>query len=398
MPIWPIRSGNKGSPTSVVAATTFATATVAAGPTLDAFKDFLRDDLTGLGSLLALRAQLEQLIDGFQPFGARPALLLVDIDGFGPINSVYGRSIGDEVLAITAARLRQLISGENATYRSGGDEFAVLLAPMPMFEAVSWAEQLQAALSDTFEIDGSIVPMTVSVAVVMLGHRHRVDGLLRDADVTMYRAKAEGGNRVDVYNWEVDSWSTARKRDAARLEKEVEELRLQNRVLTEALTLDLTTGMPNALAFEADHLQLYAWRKRAGEAYAVLLVSVDGVNEFRARFRTRQGSEAIVGVGHTVRDTVRQSDRAYALDEGTFAVLLRGSTTKQAIGAAQRIRAKVDKLGLKHPADGGRPVTVTLAAIEAGYRHAEAQDVVTEVSSLLQSAIDKGGARIVWPH
>src|SRR6185437_6192884 len=140
----------------------------------------------------------------------------------------------------------QLVPGEDATYRTGGDEFVALLDSIQMIDCVGAAQRLQAELSQPVQAGPSTIPVTVSVAVVMLGHRHRVDELLRDADVTMYRAKTEGGNRVDLYNWDLDSWSTARKKETERLEREVEDLRRKNRFLSEALTTDLVTGMPNA--------------------------------------------------------------------------------------------------------------------------------------------------------
>jgi GGDEF domain-containing protein len=211
----------------------------------------------------------------------------------------------------------------------------------------------------------------------MLGYRHRVDGLLRDADVTMYRAKAEGGNRVDIYNWELDGWSTARKRNAERLEKEVGELRMQNRMLADALTHDLATGMPNSLAFEADHLQLEAGRKRSGDVYAILRICVSLGTDAVAQTRT--------AVAHAVRATVRQADRAYILESSDLAVLLPGSGTKHALALAQRIGSRLEKLAAERGACGKPPFTFTMTAIEAGFRHPDAESVLRELDDLVRA-------------
>jgi diguanylate cyclase (GGDEF)-like protein len=356
-----------------------ANSTVSPAPArLDPVSEYLRDDLTQLGSLLSLRRRLEVLVDHYQPFGSRPALLLIDMDRFAQINSLYGRSVADQVLAATAGRLRRVAPGDQATYRTGGDEFVALLESSPMIDTVGWAGQLQTALSQPIEVEGSMVAITVSVAVVMLGYRHRVDGLLRDADVTMYRAKAEGGNRVDIYNWELDSWSTARKRDAERLEREVEELRMQNRMLADALTHDLATGMPNSLAFEADHLQLEAGRKRTGDVYAILHICVSLGTDAAAETRT--------AIAHAVRATVRQADRAYLLEGSDLAVLLPGSGTKHALALAQRIGSRLEKLAAEPGAGGNPPFTVTMAAIEAGFRHPDAESVLRELDDLVRAA------------
>lgn len=391
------RAAGEESATIAVLAEHAPSAATGAGTPTDPLAELLRDGLTDLGSLLALRRQLESVLERFQPFGVRPAMLLIDLDGFGRVNATYGRVAADEVLSTTAARLRRLVPGGDATFRTGGDEFVALLRPAEMIDAVATANAVQGALSKPVEVGGSTVPVTVSVAVVMLGYRDRVDGLLRDADVTMYRAKYEGGNRVDIYNWELDSWATARKRNAERLEHEVEELRHQNRMLTEALTVDLVTGLPNVLAFEADLLQSHAWRSRSGEPYSVLRAGIDGLYEFAQQFRSPEAVAALTSVAHAVRDTVRRSDRAYVVERGEFAVLLRGSTMKQAVIAAERIRAGVEKLALGHPA-GGREITVSVAAVEAGFRHAGASDVVDEANRLLETAVRDGWSRVVWPH
>jgi diguanylate cyclase (GGDEF)-like protein len=365
---------------------------------IDVLQEHLRDDLTDLGSLLNLREHLQRLVDQYQPFGTRPALLLIDVDRFGRINATYGRPLADQVLVIIAARLRSLIPDANSTYRTGGDEFVTLLQWTAMIDAVARAEEIQSALSQPVEVGESVIPITVSVAVVMLGHRHRVDGLLRDADVTMYRAKTEGGNRVDVYNWELDSWSTARRRETDRLQTEVEKLRLQNRMLAEAMTVDVATGMPNSLAFEADHLQLSAWRKRSGDPYSMLRICVRGIDDARDAFHTPEGAKALTSVANAIRDTIRQSDRAYILGEGEFAVLLRGSALQQALIAAERIRIAIENLGAPHPADPADHVRVVVAAIEAGYRHSDLNDVVRELEEVLRKAVVNGGPRVVWPR
>lgn len=369
-----------------------------AGPSsLGTLDEFLADQLTQLGGHLSLRRHLESVLDRFQPFGTRPALLLIDIDRFNRLNTTYGREVGDQILVAVAGRLRRLIPGEDATFRTGGDEFVALLDSMEMIDGVGAAQRIQVELSQPVAVGTSIIPMTVSVAVVMLGHRHRVDELLRDADVTMYRAKTEGGNRADLYNWEIDSWSTARKKQTERLQKEVEDLRRKNRILSEALTTDLVTSMPNALAFDSDLLQADAWRRRSGEPYSVLRACVDGIYEAALEFRSDAAADAITAISHAVRDTVRTSDRAYVLDRGELVVLLRGSTLKQAVLASDRVRTAVRKLALVHPADTTRTMSVSVAAIEAGYRHSGPQDVMKELNDLLEKAVTQGGDRVLWP-
>ena len=360
-------------------------------PALGTEEDFLRDSLTGLGSLLALRKHLAGVVDSYQPFGVRPALLLIDVDRFASINAAYGRAGGDRVLVAIADRLRRLVPGPSATYRSGGDEFVALLDTTPMIDAVGVATSIQAALSQALDAGAAPIRLSVSVAVVMLGYRDRVDALLRDADVTMYRAKTEGGNRVDVYNWDLDSWATTRKRDIERLQTEVDELRRQNKLLADALTCDLTSGLPNGLAFEADLLRFEAHRQRSGAPYSVLRVRVDGL-DWAPRSGSPRPAEALTAVAHTVRDTIRGADRAYVLDPGELAVLLRDAAPGQATATAERIRVAVERRAVRDPADPGRRLSVSVAAVEASFRHPDAQSVVDDANGLLEATVGRAGA------
>jgi diguanylate cyclase (GGDEF)-like protein len=355
------------------------------------------DGLTGLGDLLGLKERLEWMVSVAPPSGPRPALLLLDLDGFGRIHQGYGGPVADRVLAVTGTRLKELVADYGYVFRTGGDEFAVLLDSTSPVEAVDSGAQILTTIREPIENEGSYISVTASAAVVMLGNRHRADGVLRDADTTMYRAKVEGGNRVDVYNWDLDDWTAARKKDVESLTREVEELRLQNQVLTEAMTVDPQTGMPNGLAFDADHSQLHARRSRSQEPYCILLVAVDHFDPVDG-VRLPGGLRVLKTVGHTIRDTLRLSDRAYRSEESMFSALLQGTDLRKAVAAGERIRERVQKLALEHPADPSEHVTVTVGVIEAGFRHSNTKEVLAEVTDLLRDNKDSVKNRTIWPH
>jgi diguanylate cyclase (GGDEF)-like protein len=232
----------------------------------------------------------------------------------------------------------------------------------------------------------------------MLGDRDRADGILRDADLAMHRAKAEGGNRVDIYSGELDYWALSRKREIESLEREIEELRLENRALTEAVMIDPRTGLLNAAAFDADHLQVHARRNRSGEQYAVLLADIDQFHQYREHLPASVVHDALHAVGQTLKETVRQSDRAYRYGWQDFMVLLPGANLRDAVVAAERIRSTVEELRIAHPETPSGVLTVTVGAIEAGFRHATTKDIVAEVSDLVLEGKAAGRNRTVWPH
>jgi diguanylate cyclase (GGDEF)-like protein len=358
----------------------------------------LSDDLTGLRNRFSLKEHLERMVDSAPASGPRPALLLLDLDEFASVNDRFGHLVGDEVLRVTGGRLLTAASRHGTAFRSGGDEFVLLLDPTTADEAIAVAEQVLRCVHEPVEAEGISVQISTSISVVMLGDRHRADGVLRDADVTMYRAKATGGKRVEVYTQELDDWVRARRQDVDGLAKEVQALREENRALTEAITIDARTGLPNRVAFDADHLQVHALRSRSGECYSVLLADIDQFHEYNEHFGMAAGDEALRSVAQCIKDTVRQGDRAYYYGGDVFAVLLLGADLRAAVIGAERVRSRVEELAIEHPTNPSGVVTVTAAVVAGGFRHATINDVVEEVIVLLLEGKHAGRNRVVWPR
>ncbi len=167
----------------------------------------LADGLTGLGNRLSLKDRLDAAVGSAPPIGPRAAVVYVDIDDFTRVNEACGQAAGDDLLRAAAGRIESVFSEQGTVFRSGGDEFVALLERVTPEEAVKLATVALGAISEPFDTDCARIRVTASVGVVMLGERARADGLLRDADLTMHRAKAEGGNRVDIYSSQLDYWA-----------------------------------------------------------------------------------------------------------------------------------------------------------------------------------------------
>ncbi|MGH9055124.1 MAG: diguanylate cyclase domain-containing protein [Acidimicrobiales bacterium] len=358
----------------------------------------LSDELTGLQDRLCLKRRLEGMVVLAANAGPRPAMLLFDLDAFGQVNDTHGRVLGDELLTETGRRLVSAISYRGAVYRSGGDEFTILLDQATPEEAVGTAEALRSTLKEPLHLLGASLQVSVSVAVVMLGDRQRADALLRDADLTMYRAKATGGDRVESYGPDLDEWAAGRKLDTESLARELEELRVENQGLAEQAAFDPGTGLPNQAAFDADHLQLHARRGRTGGQYAVLLAGIDGFDDYEKQLGESASRKLVWVVANTVNDAVRQGDRAYRHGPREVSVLLAGAMVRDAVVAGERFRSKVRGLGIPHPTNPSGVVTISVAVVEAGFRHSNAKDVVAEAEALLGEGGAAGPDRVSWPH
>jgi diguanylate cyclase (GGDEF)-like protein len=142
------------------------------------------DVLTGLAN----RALVEQRLREASPAESL-SILLIDLDGFKPINDRFGHHAGDQVLVTVARRLDDLVGDVGLAARVGGDEFAVLL-PAGGLDATALGQLITAAVAEPIPVPGG--PVTVGASVgVATGLPHEAERILRDADAAMYRTKAE---------------------------------------------------------------------------------------------------------------------------------------------------------------------------------------------------------------
>jgi diguanylate cyclase (GGDEF)-like protein len=161
---------------------------------LRAMRLALTDPLTGLGNHRHFQEQLQVYLDDAAVTGAPLSVCLFDLDNFKQINDRYGHPVGDKVLAQVASRLR---AAGNA-FRLGGDEFALVLPGSGDAEALAQTERLVNALgADTTE-HGGTVSFSGGVASFPQHGAERAE-LVRVADIALYWAKAEGKNRVRLY-------------------------------------------------------------------------------------------------------------------------------------------------------------------------------------------------------
>lgn len=129
----------------------------------------------------------------------RPLVLgIIDVDLFKPVNDRYGHVEGDGVLRGIAAQLRRHMRAEDIAARIGGEEFAVVFPETPMEHALALAERLRAAVEDTeFTPGGEPHRISISIGLATLDPADPAPGaLMQAADGALYRAKAQGRNRV----------------------------------------------------------------------------------------------------------------------------------------------------------------------------------------------------------
>jgi diguanylate cyclase (GGDEF)-like protein len=159
------------------------------------------DPLTQLPNRRKLSAHLESALARAGP-GQRLALLFVDVDNFKSINDTLGHSFGDRVLQHIAQRLHTTSGASGLLARLGGDEFTVLLEQVgSSLEVERHAAQIVATLQQPLMVDGRVLTTSASVGASLYpDHAADAEGLLRAADVALFRAKELGRNRYALYS------------------------------------------------------------------------------------------------------------------------------------------------------------------------------------------------------
>jgi len=159
------------------------------------------DSLTGCLNRRTLERQLVAAWRLAKRTETSIAVLALDVDHFKDINDGLGHAAGDLVLQQVAEILRSTARDTDAVARPGGDEFVVLLPNQSWDGAMSFAERLRANVDDfVFGPAGRPVRLTISIGVALARHTDAVspDAVLQQADRSLYRAKAEGRNRVSA--------------------------------------------------------------------------------------------------------------------------------------------------------------------------------------------------------
>ena len=178
------------------------------------------DSLTGLPNRAAFIETLARALAHRQRRSTYSfAVLFLDLDRFKVVNDSLGHTLGDQVLIQAAERLIQCLRTGDMVARLGGDEFTILLDDITgPAEATTTAERIEEEFQRSFELDGHAFFLSCSIGITFssMGYEN-ADDILRDADAAMYRAKAAGRARYQIF----DKAMHERAMDRLRLETDL---------------------------------------------------------------------------------------------------------------------------------------------------------------------------------
>ncbi len=164
-------------------------------------REAFRDSLTGLPNRALFMDRLAHALTRAERGGTNLAVLFLDLDRFKIVNEALGHEVGDRVLLEVSHRLAACLRPEDTVARLGGDEFALLLEDTAdLTTATAAAERISTEIQRPFVADGRDVLISASIGIALTGGGSMVpDEVLRNADLAMYQAKAEGRARYELY-------------------------------------------------------------------------------------------------------------------------------------------------------------------------------------------------------
>jgi diguanylate cyclase (GGDEF)-like protein len=170
------------------------------------------DPVTSLPNRLHFRSEADKLMSEVLE-GERSAMLFVDLDRFKNVNDSLGHARGDQLLIMVANRLRVVVTAELGDSRIqrpllarlAGDEFTIFFPEITdVADAERAARRIALAISEPFELHGHSIDIGASVGVAISpDHGTAIEGLMRAADIAMYRAKQQGGGRYCLFSEEL---------------------------------------------------------------------------------------------------------------------------------------------------------------------------------------------------
>jgi diguanylate cyclase (GGDEF)-like protein len=171
------------------------------------------DTLTNLANRTSFREKLEDALSQVDQ-GEGFSVLFLDLDDFKIVNDAHGHPVGDSLLRLVALRLRAAVRAEDIVARVGGDEFAIILSGMSDSKMVmARAQHLVELLREPYMVDELMLTSTASIGCAIAPENgNTAKDLLRNADIALYCAKADGRNTCRLFSSEMSEHLIERRR------------------------------------------------------------------------------------------------------------------------------------------------------------------------------------------
>lgn len=167
----------------------------------------MSDPLTGLANRNSFVSHLEEAVSMAKRTGKAIALMMLDLDKFKPVNDTYGHVVGDALLKEVSGKMKAVCRETDIVARLGGDEFAIILTTLDKPDDVKIpADRIVEDIGAATSIDGHTVKIGVSIGISFYPtDAADPDQMIRNSDLALYRAKAEGRGKSCTYDKTLDN-------------------------------------------------------------------------------------------------------------------------------------------------------------------------------------------------
>jgi diguanylate cyclase (GGDEF)-like protein len=160
-------------------------------------KEATHDGLTGTWNRVAILDILERELLRAQREATSVGVIMTDADRFKSVNDTFGHVVGDNVLRKISSSIAEIMRPYDSLGRYGGEEFLVIVPGCSLAETKELAERIRVRIFDCkIPVNDAKLPLTLSVGVTVGSDAGQMEDILHAADVGMYAAKRQGGNRV----------------------------------------------------------------------------------------------------------------------------------------------------------------------------------------------------------
>jgi len=158
------------------------------------------DSLTTLPNRREMKKSLKIYFDNLKKDGGSLYLLFLDLDGFKNINDTLGHDAGDMLLRKISHRLKTYATKQSYIFRTGGDEFAIILKDLDVNQVIDIAENIVKIINKPIDLENQIIKVGVSIGIAKYNKKDSVITILKNADIAMYEAKNRGKNHYRFFN------------------------------------------------------------------------------------------------------------------------------------------------------------------------------------------------------
>ncbi len=339
------------------------------------------DALTGLANRRVFDVEIETLTRQYAERGIPFAITILDIDHFKKFNDTHGHQVGDLVLQHAAKVYLASVPETDVVTRFGGEEFAVIHPETTVQEAAQRADILRHALdASRLHTEGTKLHISVSLGVAESARDEQPASLIERADRALYAAKEAGRNRTCWHDG-VDSHPFQAPQRTALSDKP--SARPSDRAT------DPQKGLLNRPRFQTILSESIAASKSGQAAPTVLLVQPDRFDDHADRHGGDTGERLLEAVATMLRAVDRKRGAVARFDSRTFALLVAGYDSAQAMTMAEQIRKLSQQCPL--PAQSG-PIqfTLSIAAAQAT-ENDNAARMIERAEAAIDSAVRAGG-------